>query len=159
MVVESALRAFSGVDVTLDRQAIKRWLRSEIIRLCGSRNQKDLSTCELILRTSDSPQAQSFRNTLLTNPGSTLDLIRWAGLAFSADVREASLSLLCVDALDHPDVTFAVSAWQQQELLRGDFRKETPWLIIADWHDEHGDSLKAGLCRQINVAAECFRVS
>ncbi len=103
----------------------------------------------LILGSSVSPVAQSYRNALQTgrNEG------RWAGLVLKNDVQEA-LKEDFEFRRSHPGQS-EIRAWLlswQQEILRGDFPDDVPWSVIADWYDDHDDSERASRCRQFEHA-------
>ncbi len=149
IVTEAAMRVFVSVDCADQQSSVAAQLQTELIRLQDTDSVQDRALCSLILRVSDSPVAQSYRNIRQTEMNDR----RWAGLAFSCDVREAVLKELPGGRLDHPQARDRVLAWQRQA-LRGNFADDTPWCVIADWFDDLGDSRKANLCRELEAACE-----
>lgn len=152
IVLESAARLIADVDCSPTDVAITGQLQEKVVGLQTSRLMVDRELCSFVLRTSDSPVAQSYRNTRLTNSGSRLNDRRWAGLVFASDVRETVLKQLRLLRFEDPEARNRVLAWQQQDALRGNFSDDTPWCVIADWHDEHGDTVQAELCREFHTA-------
>lgn len=149
IVNEAVMRLIVGVDCSDQHSSVAAQLQVGLIRLQEADFVRDRELCTLILRASDSPVAQSYRNIRQTNTNDR----RWAGLALSYDVQETVLKELPGGRFDHHEVGTRVWAWQRQA-LRGNFADDTPWCVIADWFDDLGDSRKANLCRELEAARE-----
>ncbi len=128
--------------------AIPSQLRLEIGRLRASPILENHETRWLALQKSNSPIAQSFRHTRLTNPGAELNEQNWAALILASDVRETVLARLNSRSFEDPNIWPCLLAWQQPTRLLADFADETPWCVVADWYEETGRSMEAKLCRQ-----------
>lgn len=147
VVMEAALRIIEGVDCSVSQSSVAGQLQAEIVRLQDAGWVEDQRLCALILRASDSPIAQSYRNIRQIRMTDR----RWAGLSFSSDVQAKVLEELQIGRFDHPEIRARVMGWQRR-MLRGSFADETPWSVIADWFEDCGDSRRASLCRELDAA-------
>jgi hypothetical protein len=147
LIGENALQVLLRVDCSDGKPSIEAQVQDALER-CRDTLVKDHNACDLILNSSDSPTAQSYRNIRHSNMSEML----WAGSALVVDLREVVADHLRGNRGEHPASPSYLLAWKRR-VLRADFSEETPWSIIADWYDDLGDSFKADLCRSQDVAS------
>ena len=157
IVMEAANRLVARVDGSSGSSiavwsSIARQLQGVLVQVEAHDLIESGDACSLILQYSDSPEAQSYRNTRMTNPGSELNVQRWAGLALATDVREKVFAILRISGLRIEEIHAGLLGWQHPQTLRGDFDDDAPWHILADWYEERGERVKAKLCREFALA-------